>query len=64
MHEQERRQENLPQLMSVRQAAGVLGVSQRHVARLCERGEIKAVKIGRLWRVNRDALAAQCSIKL
>ena len=64
MHEQERRQEALPQLMSVSQAAGVLGVSQRHVARLCERGEIKAVKIGRLWRVNRDALAAQCGIEL
>lgn len=64
MHEQEKRQEVLPQLMSVSQAADVLGVSQRHVARLCERGKIKAVKIGRLWRVNRDALAVQCSIKL
>lgn len=37
-------------------AASTLGVSPRTVTRLCERGEIKAVKVGAQWRINRDAL--------
>lgn len=56
--------EDLPQLISCRQAAGVLGVSPRHVARMCEVGQIKAVRCGaRIWRINRDALAAQMGLK-
>lgn len=54
---------DLPQLLSVRQAAGVLNVSGRHVMRLCERGELKAVKLGRVWRINRDALAKSCGLE-
>lgn len=53
---------DMPQLVSVRQAAQVLNCSGRHVMRLCERGELKAVKLGRLWRINRDALAARCGL--
>lgn len=50
---------DLPPLISARQAAEVLNVSTRHVARLCERGQLRAVHCGRLWRINRDALARQ-----
>lgn len=49
----------LPPLISAKQAAGLLGVSTRHVARLCERGQLRAVRCGRLWRINRTALARQ-----
>jgi len=49
---------NLPELASVQEVASALNVSPRHIARLCERGEIKAVKLGaKLWRINRNALA-------
>lgn len=37
-------------------AARTMGISVRTVTRLCERGEIKAVKVGAQWRINRDAL--------
>ena len=44
-------------LLTVREAArDVLHVSERTVTRLCVSGEIKAVKLGGQWRINRDAL--------
>lgn len=46
----------LPELLSTSQAAQVLNVSTRAVTDLCKRGRIKAVRIGKLWRINRDAL--------
>ncbi len=49
----------LPPLASVRQVARACNVSERHVLRLCERGELKAVRLGKVWRINRDALAAK-----
>ena len=50
---------DLPPLATPRQVAEVCSVSERHVLRLCERGELKAVRLGRVWRINRDALAAK-----
>ena len=38
-------------LLRVREAAAVLGVSERHVRRLAELGVLSRVRIGRLWRV-------------
>ena len=49
----------LPPLASVQQVARACNVSERHVLRLCERGELKAVRLGKVWRINRDALAAK-----
>lgn len=49
----------LPPLASVRQVARACNVSERHVLRLCERGELKAVRLGKVWRISRDALAAK-----
>ena len=37
-------------------------VTTRQVAKMCERGKLRSVKVGRLWRVNRDALAAYLGI--
>ena len=46
----------LPALLSAKQAAGIMGVSERTVTRMCEQGKLKAVKVMSLWRINRDAL--------
>lgn len=48
--------ENLPALLSAKQAASIMGVSDRTVTRMCEQGKLKAVKVMSLWRINRDAL--------
>lgn len=47
---------SLPELLSTKQAAEVLNVSTRAVTDLCKKGRVKSVRIGKLWRVNRDAL--------
>lgn len=52
----------LPELLTPKQAAGVMQVTTRQVAKMCERGKLRAVRVGRLWRVNRDALAAYLEI--
>lgn len=48
--------ERLPQMLDAAQAAGVLNVSARTIARMCASGKLKAVKVNSMWRVNRDAL--------
>lgn len=45
-----------PELLTTTQAAEILSVSGRTIARLCISGDIKAVKIRGQWRINRDAL--------
>ena len=52
----------LPQLITTRQAAELLGVHPRTVARMCEDGQLVAVKIRTVWRVNRDALLQMCGL--
>ena len=34
----------------------LLGISDRSVYRLCQNGTFKAVKCGKLWRINRDSV--------
>ena len=54
----------MPPLMTIRQAAHILGnMPERTVRLLCETGAIYAVKIGRQWRVNRDDLYRQYRIR-
>lgn len=38
------------------EGAKLLGISKQTFCRLCQSGEIEAVKIGRQWRVGRDWL--------
>jgi excisionase family DNA binding protein len=52
----------LPLLLTVRQAAELLNVSEKHVTVLCRRGEIKAARVGSTWRIGRDALLTQYGI--
>ena len=53
---------DLPELLTPRQAADAMQVTTRQIAKMCERGDLRAVRVGRLWRVNRDALAASLGI--
>lgn len=48
--------EELPELLTVKQAAQVLNVAPRTVSKMCEQEKVKAVKVASLWRINRDAL--------
>lgn len=52
----------LPLLLSVRQAAELLNVSEKHVRDLCRDGTIRSVRVGSSWRIGRDALLEQFGI--
>lgn len=54
---------NLGLLIKTGEAAELMNVSEHHVRVMCERGEIQAVKVGRVWRINRDALLEQLGIR-
>lgn len=54
---------NLPPLMDSTTAARLLGVTRQEVSAMCGRGEIYAVRCGRVWRINRDRLLALCGMK-
>lgn len=49
-------------LVSVREAAQLCGTSERHITRMCTVGEIKAVKLGRIWRIDRAAFMAKLGL--
>lgn len=46
----------LPLMLNCEQTASMLNCHARTIARMCERGDLLAVKVGSHWRVNRDAL--------
>ena len=48
--------EDGPLLVTPKEAAKLLGVCPRTVTRMCERGELKAIRVRSLWRINRAAL--------
>lgn len=52
----------LPPLVSCKQLAEVCGCSERHIARMCKAGQLKAVKLGKIWRINRDAAAERLGL--
>ena len=49
--------ERLEALLGVEEVAEYLGVGQVTVYRWCREGSLPCLKIGRRWRVRRDALA-------
>lgn len=55
--------EQLPALLSTKQAATILNVTPRTVTRMCEQNKLKAVRIMSLWRINRDALLEYAGIE-
>src|SRR5205807_7694867 len=46
------------EMLSLAEAAQVLGISQRTARRLLDREELKATKVGRQWRFRREDLSA------
>lgn len=43
-------------VISVAEAAALLGMSERSIARACQRGELIGIKVGRRWLINRTRL--------
>jgi hypothetical protein len=52
----------LPALCSVPQAAALTGYAPHFISDSCARGDIKAVKFGRRWRIDTAALLRQFGI--
>ena len=52
----------LPALCTVQQAAALTGYSPHFISDSCVRGDIKAVKFGRRWRIDTAALLRQFGI--
>lgn len=48
--------EETPLMVSLDEAAAVLGCHPRTISRMCERGELKGARAGNRWRINREAL--------
>lgn len=53
---------SLPLLLPIETARHIPQVSDRYMRKLCEDGTIRATKVGRTWRVNRDSLLAFCGL--
>lgn len=49
-------------LMKPTEAARIAGVSTRTITRMCEGGEVEAVKLRGVWRLNRAAFLAKLGI--
>jgi excisionase family DNA binding protein len=50
--------DELPSLLRPEEAAAVLGVSKNLIYEMARRGDIRAVRLGRLVRIPREQLAA------
>jgi excisionase family DNA binding protein len=48
--------ESLDELLLPAEVARILRVTPRTVERYCKQGKLRAVKIGRLWRIPRSSL--------
>lgn len=57
-----RNREALPEILSVKQAADLLGSSESYVRILCRQGRIRSVKLGKNWKIGRDALIKQMDL--
>ena len=53
--------EGLPFMLTLEMVAGLTGLNYETVKRHCQKGIIKAVKIGREWRVRQDDFLAMGS---
>jgi acetyl-CoA synthetase len=48
--------EELDELLLPAEVARILRVTTRTVERYCKKGRLRAVKVGRLWRIPRSSL--------
>ena len=46
----------MTELLSIRDVSEILKVSQTTVRRMLARGELKGVRVGRLWRIARSEI--------
>lgn len=56
--------DDLPALLRVEEAARVLDCSKGLIYELCRRGELAHVKLGRLLRVRRTAVAERIGVQV
>ena len=49
-------------MMSANEAARLIGCSGKHVRALYMRGELRGVKLGKCWHINRQALMERLGI--
>lgn len=52
----------MPDIVDPMPVARLLGISDRSVYRLCQNGTFKAVKCGKLWRINRDSVLSYIGV--
>lgn len=52
----------LPLLLDIETARQLPQCSGRHMRNLCSTGQVKAIRCGKHWRVNRDSLLEFCGL--
>lgn len=55
---------SMPDIVDPLPVAYLLGISDRSVYRLCQNGTFKAVKCGKLWRINRDSVLSYIGVTI
>lgn len=50
--------DDLPEMLTTAEVARVLRKSEASIRRMCARGELAAVKVGRSWLVHKEAIRA------
>lgn len=46
----------MSEILTVKEAAALLKTSRQQISRMIQNGELPAVKVGREWRISRNAL--------
>lgn len=55
--------DGLPYYLNLEMVAGLTGLNYETVKRLCQRGELKASKLNKVWRVSQDDLKNHMNCK-
>ena len=55
---------SMPDIVDPLPVAHLLGISDRSVYRLCQNGTFKAVKCGKLWRINRASVLSYIGVTI
>ena len=55
--------DNLPIMLDANTCAAIVGTSAKCIRDRCAKGDIRAVKIGRVWRIERDSFLAQLGLQ-
>lgn len=49
---------SVPVLLSPEQAAVLLQMTPEHIRRMCRLGQIPAIHVGKIWRIDREVIRA------